>query len=158
MKALVLLLEGVDAKKVQTYIQSGNAVFESAEKNRSKLSGEIVAEVREHHGFEPHVLVMTVEGLEEAIDANPFPEAVHDPGKLHLGFLASVPKSPDMKKAGKPQEGQRAFRLIGSVSYLHAPEGVGRSRLAASAEKVLGGPMTDRNWRTACRLRDMASE
>ena len=158
MKALVSLLEGVDAKKVRTYIQSGNAVFESAEKIRSKLSGEIAAEVREHHGFEPHVLVMTVEALEEAIDANPFPEAVHDPGKLHLGFLASVPRSPDMKKLESLRKGSERFRLIGSVFYLHAPEGVGRSRLAASAEKVLGGPMTDRNWRTVCRFRDMASE
>lgn len=80
MKALVTLLEGVDAKNVRTYIQSGNAVFESAEKNRSKLSGEIAAEVREQHGIEPHVLVMAVEALEGAIDANPFTEPVHDPG------------------------------------------------------------------------------
>lgn len=63
-----------------------------------------------------------------------------------------------MKKLESLRKGSERFRLIGSVFYLHAPEGVGRSRLAASAEKALGGPMTDRNWRTVCRLRDMASK
>lgn len=157
MKALVSQLEGLGAKNIRTYIQSGNAVFESAEKNRSKLSGKIAAEVHKRHGFEPHVFVMSVEAFEEAIDKNPFPEAVDDPSKLHLGFLASVPKNPDMEKLESIRKDSERFRLLGSVFYLHAPEGVGRSRLAASAEKLLGVPMTVRNWRTVCKLRAMAS-
>jgi len=43
-------------------------------------------------------------------------------------------------------------------SYLHAPEGVGRSKLAASSEKLLGVPMTDRNWRTVCKVMEMAGK
>src|SRR5262245_43995429 len=37
------------------------------------------------------------------------------------------------------------FHLMDKVFYLHAPEGIGRSKLAANAEKLLGAPMTDRN-------------
>ncbi len=38
------------------------------------------------------------------------------------------------------------------------PGGVGRSKLAAGWEKLLGVPMTDRNWRTVGALREMAEE
>ncbi len=158
MKELVALLGDLGARDVKTYIQSGNAVFESTEKNRTRLSRVIAAEVRKRHGFEPHVLVIGVEALEEAVANNPFPEAVGDPAKLHLGFLASVPRNPSLEKLESFRKGNECFRLIGSVFYLYAPEGVGRSRLAANSEKLLGVPMTDRNWRTVCRLRDMATE
>jgi len=157
MKELVSLLENLRAKNVRTYIQSGNAVFESPEKDKSKLSRQIAAEVKKRHGFEPHVLVLNVGALEEAIANNPFPEAVDDPSKLHLGFLASVPKSPDMEKLESFRKDNERFRLIGSVFYLHAPEGVGRSKLAANSEKLLGVPMADRNWRTVCKLYAMVS-
>jgi uncharacterized protein (DUF1697 family) len=37
-----------------------------------------------------------------------------------------------------------------------APEGIGRSRLAARAESLLGVSATARNWRTVTRLLEMA--
>jgi uncharacterized protein (DUF1697 family) len=48
--------------------------------------------------------------------------------------------------------------LSDGVFYLHAPEGVGKSKLAASAEKFLGVPMTDRNWRTVCKVLELAED
>jgi uncharacterized protein (DUF1697 family) len=87
---------------------------------------------------------------------NPFPEAEAEPSTLHLGFLASTPKSPDLKKLASIKTETERFQLIEDVFYLHAPEGVGRSKLAASSEKLLGVSMTDRNWRTVCKLREMA--
>jgi len=89
---------------------------------------------------------------------NPFPEAETDPGSLHLGFLAFTPKSPDLKKLDCLKKERERFHLIERVFYLHAPEGVGRSKLAATAEKLLGVPMTDRNWRTMCKIRGLARE
>ena len=158
MKELVALLERLGAKNVRTYIQSGNAVLESAEQDKTSLSRAIAAEVKKRHGFEPRVLVLSVEALDKAIADNPFPEAVDDPSKLHLGFLASVPKSPDMEKLESIRKDNERFRLISSVFYLHAPEGVGRSKVAANSERLLGVPMTDRNWRTVCKLREMARD
>jgi uncharacterized protein (DUF1697 family) len=134
MRELVSIFESLGASDVRTYIQSGNVVFQSARKSVSSLAKRITAEVRDRYGFEPYILVMSLAKIETAIKKNPFPEAEADPRSLHLGFLASVPKKPDVKK----------------------PEGVGRSKLAASCEKLLGVPMTDRNWNTVCRLRDMA--
>jgi uncharacterized protein (DUF1697 family) len=93
--------------------------------------------------------------LKQAIKRNPFPEAEADPRSLHLGFLAYVPKKPDVKKLESLKKESGRFYLIEDIFCLHAPESVGRSKLAASSEKLLGVPMTDRNWNTVCRLRDM---
>lgn len=158
MKELVVLLEDIGAKNVRTFIQSGNAVFHSAEKNPSQLSKQLVAEIKKRHGFETRVLVLSREAINAAIARNPFPEAEADPSSLHLGFLASTPKNPDLEKLNSVKKASERFHLSENVFYLHAPEGVGKSKLAASTEKLLGVPMTDRNWRTVCKIRDLTGE
>ncbi len=156
MKELVAILEDLQSRNIKTYIQSGNAVFESRENNASRLSNNISSEIRKRRGFEPYVLLLGLEELEKAIAGNPFPEAEADPRTLHVGFLASVPKKPDLKTLESLKSGSERFRLIGRFFYLHAPEGIGRSRLAANAERLLGVSMTDRNWRTVYKLMEMA--
>ena len=158
MTGLVALLENIGAQKIKTYIQSGNAVFHSAEKSRSQLSQRLTAEIKKRYGFEPYTLILGLDAIEKAIAENPFPEAEADPRALHLGFLAFTPKSPDLKKLNALKKESERFHLSDSVFYLYAPEGVGRSKLAASNEKLLGVPMTDRNWRTVCKIREMARE
>ena len=145
MKEIVAILEDLGSQKVKTYIQSGNAVFVSPAKGTLQLSKMIRVEVKKRRGFEPHVLLLELEDIERAIRNNPFPEAETDPKTLHAGFLASTPEHPDLEKLESLKQGSERFRLVDRVFYLHAPEGIGRSRLAANAEKLLGVPMTDRN-------------
>jgi len=158
MRELVAVLEDLGARNVKTYIQSGNAVFVSLGKEASRLSNAISREIKKRRGFEPNVLLLELEDIERAIRKNPFPEAATDPKALHAGFLASRPEKPDLGKLESLKSDSERFHLNDRVFYLHAPEGIGRSKLAANAEKLLGVPMTDRNWRTVCKLRDMAKE
>ena len=156
MKELVSILEGLGVLNVRTYIQSGNAVFQSTKRNPSQISKKLAAEIMERRGFSPYVLILRFEALEKAIAENPFSDAETDPSNLHLGFLASTPTNPDLDKLSILKKESERFHLTDGVFYLHAPEGVGRSKLAASAEKLLGVPMTDRNWRTVCKVMEMA--
>ena len=156
MKELVAALDSIGARKVRTYIQSGNAICESAEKNLARLSKQLSTEINKRCGFEPHVHILTLDALSKAIAENPFPEAVADPSSVHLGFLASPPKSPNLEKLATLRKDSERFLLTERVFYLHAPEGVGRSKLAANSEKLLGVPMTDRNWKTVCKVKEMA--
>jgi len=158
MKELVVVLEGLGSRNVKTYIQSGNAVFESQEKDASRLEHKISLEIKRRRGFEPYVLLLELADIERAITENPFPEAETDPQALHVGFLASAPENPQLKTLESLKRNSERFHLSGNVFYLHAPEGVGRSKLAASAEKLLGVPLTDRNWRTVCKIWEMAKE
>lgn len=159
MKELVAMLGDLGARNVKTYIQSGNAVFAWKDKDTSQLSKRISAEIKKRRGFDPHVLLLELKDLEKVIQQNPFPaEAEADPKALHAGFLAAAPERPDLKTLESLKSDSERFRLIGRVFYLHAPEGVGRSKLAAKSERLLGVSMTDRNWRTVLTLWKMAQE
>ncbi len=158
MKELVKLLEKLGFSDVRTYIQSGNAVFRSKGQHASRLSDKISAEIRKIHGFSPHVLLLEKEEMHKIVASNPFPEAESDPKSLHLLFLTSEPESPDMKALEKIKKQSERFRLKGNVFYLHAPEGVGRSKLAMNAERLLGVPVTGRNWRTVTKIMEMVKE
>ena len=158
MKDLVAALESLGCQDVATYIQSGNAVFQSKETDISLLSDRIKAAIKESHGFEPMVLLLGSEELERTIHSNPFPEAESEPRTLHVYFLASSPRHPDLDGLREIRGDRERFALDDGVFYLHAPEGIGRSKLAANAEKLLGIPTTARNWRTVRKLMEMADQ
>jgi uncharacterized protein (DUF1697 family) len=94
--------------------------------------------------------------LEGAVRSNPFPEAESDPSTLHLYFLAASPENPDLEGLEEIKDDRERFFLGDDVFYLHAPDGVGRSKLAANAERLLGVPATARNWRTVRKVMEMA--
>ena len=154
MKELVEVLERLGCSNVKTYIQSGNVVFR-ATSTATRLGKEISAEIARRRGFKPHVLVLTRADFEQAIENNPFPVDDLNPKALHLGFLDSVPPAPDLRVLEDLRVPSERFELIGRVFYLLAPDGVGRSKLAAKNEKALGVSMTDRNWNTVCTIMSM---
>ena len=157
MKALVRELESLGLENVKTYIQSGNAVFQSSRKISARLGARIAAKVAKSHGFKPHVLILSADQLEDAIESNPFPDAEAEPKTLHFFFLASAPAAPDVESLNRAKSPSERFHLTDGVFYLHTPNGMGRSKLAACAEKSLGVPVTARNWRTVLKLREMAA-
>ena len=158
MKDLVAVLENMGCRRVHTYIQSGNAVFDSPEPHPATLSHQIKAEIERRFGFAPFILLLSPAEIEAAVRNNPFPDAEVDPSHLHLAFLASAPSNPDLDRLESLRAGSERFRLLGRVFYLHAPDGYGNSKLAAASERVLGVSATDRNWTTVVRLRAMAAE
>ena len=158
MKELVAQLEDIGLRNVRTYIQSGNAVFQSEEEEASLLSNKIRAAIRNRRGFEPQVLLLEPEEIEKAVESNPFPEAESEPKTLHAYFLASMPKNPDLDALEGIKSERERFVLKDGIFYLHAPDGIGRSKLAANAEKLLGVSATARNWRTVRKLMEMAKQ
>jgi uncharacterized protein (DUF1697 family) len=158
MKELVAMLESIGAQNVKTYVQSGNAVFQSEETSAPTLSNTISITIKKRRGFEPQVLLLELEELQKAVESNPFPEAESEPKTLHVHFLASVPQNPDFDALESIKTERERFVLKDSVFYLHAPDGIGRSKLAANTEKLLGVSMTSRNWRTVCKVIAMAKE
>lgn len=156
MKQLVAILDDLGCSHAKTYIQSGNVVFRSHERDASALAEAISREIECKRGFRPQVLLMTRKEIESAIAANPFPEAVDAPTSLHLFFLADKAGGPDMDGLEKLRAESERFALTRKVFYLHAPNGIGRSKLAAGAERLIGVPVTARNWRSIQKIVDMA--
>lgn len=157
MKDLVALLEALGAQGVRTYIQSGNAVFRHRDPS-TKLVKRVRAAIHKSHGFDPHVLLTDLSSLERAAAANPFPEGESDPKSLHLFFLSGKPKKPNMDALEELRAPRERFHLGALAFYLHAPDGIARSKLAARAEKALGVPVTARNWRTVGKVIELAKQ
>jgi uncharacterized protein (DUF1697 family) len=156
MKDLVASLSKLGYENVQSYIQSGNVVFRSAEKSAQKLASQIAATVKKTNGFEPKIFVLSAKSLATAIAANPYKKAERNHKSLHLYFLAEPAKHAKLAELDKLKSGDEAFSLKESVFYLHAPDGIGKSKLAERVERLLGVATTARNWRTVCTLLAMA--
>jgi uncharacterized protein (DUF1697 family) len=156
MKELVAVLEGLGLKNVRTYIQSGNVVFQTTADKKQKLAQDIGAAIGQSHQFVPRVLVLTVQEFQNALESNPYPEGENEPKSLHLFFLESSPAKPDLEKLDSLQSGSERFKLVGTVFYLHTPDGFGPSKLASNVEKALGVTVTARNWRSASAILALA--
>lgn len=148
-------LEAAGCSDVRSYIQSGNVVLGSSLRSAKAVSALLADVVEEHHGFRPEVLALKAADLHRALEANPFPEAADEPKTVHLNFLERVPRRPDLQAIERLQAPSESWRLIGRVFYLHAPDGIGRSKLAAAAERHLGEVATGRNLRTCLALVDL---
>lgn len=158
MQALRSLLEALGLENVKSYIQSGNVVFQSERIDRAALSQEISAAIEKDHGFAPAILLLEQAELDAAMAANPFPQAVDEPKSLHLFFLEPAPKDPDLTALDELKKDTEDFALIDKVFYLHAPEGIGRSKLAERFGRGWKIDITARNWRTVCKLKEMVEE
>ena len=152
MKALTVLLEKIGCIGVKTYIQSGNVIFQS-EQSRKALSEAITQAIATEHGFDVPVLLLKAEELEAAAAQCPFP--TEDGKALHAYFMANIPPQPDLETLTGLKIASEDFQLLGKVFYLYAPDGIGRSKLAAKAEKCLGVAATARNWNTVQKLLGM---
>jgi len=154
MQTLRDILAALGCENVATYIQSGNAVFSSDIESR-QLAGRISAEVNSCAGFEPFVLVLPGREFAAVAKANPFLDTSADSKSLHVWFLAEEASSADLGRMRAEQAKNERFHLSDRALYLHAPDGIGRSKLASNVEKCLGVPATARNWRTVSRIAEM---
>ena len=156
MQALRNILDALGCEDVKTYIQSGNAVFRSDD-YRESLSLDIKSAVDQAFGFAPHVHVLTIEEFQSIIAANPFPEVVATAKLLHVWFLTEAAKNPDLEALDSFRAKTERFDLHANAFYLHAPDGIGRSKLAAKVDKCLGVVTTARNWRTVDKIAEQAA-
>jgi uncharacterized protein (DUF1697 family) len=152
MKDLASDLEDIGCTSVKTYIQSGNVVFENSKAKPSRLAELIGQTILDRHGFQPKVLLLSANDLEKAVTQNPFPGATAEPKSLHLFFLSQQPDPARFEALEAIRANNEAYLVKGNILYLHAPPGVGNSKLAARLEARLKVDATARNWRTVNKL------
>ncbi len=155
MASLRSLLEALGLEDVETYIQSGNVVFSAPKRGASKIGERITSAIAGEHGFAPQVMVVSGERFLAAVEANPFPEGMDAPKSLHLFFCEAAPKGADIAKLDAAKKPNERYAIDGDVFYLHAPDGIGRSKLAGLVERALGVKTTARNGATVAKLVEM---
>jgi uncharacterized protein (DUF1697 family) len=111
-------------QQVQTYIQSGNLVFQSSQALEN-LKALLESALGEKLARPVQVLLRTVEELVEVLRHNPFPGA--RPDQVLVLFL-DQPGDPQALQGLRTDQGEQ-FSLSGRHLYLHFPNGQGKSRL-----------------------------
>ncbi|MEU2425637.1 DUF1697 domain-containing protein [Streptomyces sp. NPDC007851] len=155
MAELRELLTGLGYESVQTYLQSGQAVFASGHGDAESLAAELAKAIEERFGFSVDVLVRDHAYLKAVAEACPFPAAELEARQLHVTYFSgpvAAERYADIDPAVHlPEE----FRLGDRALYLYAPDGLGRSKLAEalSRSRVNKGLIaTTRNWNTVLKL------
>lgn len=160
MKELKALYENAGYKNVQTYIQSGNVVFQSSKKSTIAIAKEQEQMIAQQYGFDVSVIVITPDELEKVITANPFiKEPGFEEGKMYVCFLADKPDPEKMDKIKDLQYNEDRFIIDGKTIYLFIPGGFGNTKLNNNFfEAKLKLTATTRNWNTVNKLLTIAKQ
>lgn len=140
----------------QTYIQSGNVVFD-ADEAEQPLRERIEQQIAATFGFPVVVALRTHDELARVIMACPFAQDTLAEGeRLYVALLAETPASVGIERMLASKIEPDEFRVLGREVYLLYRQNMRESQLTNNLlESRLGVPATSRNWRTLTTLAAM---
>ena len=160
MEALKTLYTSVGLEDARTYVQSGNVLFKTGERNLVSLADKIVAGIETQFSVPTQAILRTRAELKKVVNNNPFagrPE-IH-PSKLLIVFTAADP-APEIRSQIlainiEPEE----LRFQGRELYIYFPNGMARPKLSIPRiERMLHTPCTGRNWNSVTKMLEMAEQ
>jgi uncharacterized protein (DUF1697 family) len=159
MEALRALYASLGLRDAQTYVQSGNAVFQTKEQNLAKLAKRIEDAIEKQFGFRPEVVLRRGSEVKEALAKNPFAKRQDlDPSRILINFLVKAPSAAARDAILRLKFGAEEVQIDGREMYLYSPEGFGQSKLWPAIGKALKNSGTGRNLNTVAKLVEMAEK
>ena len=138
--------------QVRSYIASGNLIF-AADGDAPGLAATLQARIAAQFGFDVPVLVLSAPALGQLLQACPF---AGQAGNQVLGYLCLAPPQCDHAGIDALRAGAEQVAVTDRTVWLHAPGGIGQSKLAAKLEKLIGVPSTARNLNTLTKVAELA--
>jgi uncharacterized protein (DUF1697 family) len=132
---------------VQTYIASGNVVFDS-DAAPARLKAALEARLQDDTGRPVGVIIRSAPEMQAVLTANPFPDAA--PSRTVVIFLDEPPPRDALTRATGQQD--EAMKLGEREIFVHYAKGIGRSKLKIPAASA----GTARNMNTVSKLTTMA--
>jgi uncharacterized protein (DUF1697 family) len=152
------MLEKIGCTEVETYVQSGNAVFRT-ELAAADLTDAVERRIEQYMGRPVATTLRTQRQLKAIVENNPFLRVATNPAYLCVTFLSSAPTKPEVAPLHAVDFDPELFEVAGKHNYTWHPSGQGRSPLAAALGKLkLRGAVTTRNWNTVLKLLEMLGE
>jgi uncharacterized protein (DUF1697 family) len=160
MDALRALYESMKLREAQTYVQSGNVIFRTDERDIARLAKRIEDGIERKLRFRTDVILRTATEMREVVARNPFAKRRGiEPSKLLVSFLASDPGEEAREKVRQMKCDPEELRIEEREMYIYFPNGIGRSKLSLGAlEKTLKTPGTGRNWNSVTKMLEMAEK
>lgn len=158
MADLKELMGNLGFQNIQTYIQSGNLIFNVNDKLENKeITQEIERAILKKFDFEVPVIVLSAEEIENAVANNPYYKAGADINKLHLTFLNEVPNKDKQEIAESFDYTPDQFEIIGRNAFIYCEDSYHKSKLTNDFfEKKLKVKATTRNWKTVLKLWELS--
>ena len=148
----------IGLQNVNTYIQSGNIVFQSS-KTKEELINAIQDKIKQAYKFEVPVQIINKEELQQIIQQNPFLKENSDIKFLHITFLTDKPTKEYIEQIKDSQYKEDTFIITEKVVYIYCPGGYGKTKFNNTFfEKKLKVSATTRNWKTSLKLVEMINK
>ncbi|WP_100616151.1 DUF1697 domain-containing protein [Confluentibacter citreus] len=156
MATLRELLTTSGLTQVQTYIQSGNVIFQSSEK-ATQLEETIKKSILGYFGFEVSVIVKTPDELQTILNDCPFPK-----DKKEHSFFVMLNKIPDAQLVSDALQiayENEEIIIKKDALYFYCSTGYGQSKFNMNTfERKLKVIGTSRNYNTMLKLLSLSAE
>lgn len=150
-----IVAESIGLPKVESFIASGNVMFESSTRNAKTLEKNIAAQLEKTLGYEVAAFIRTAAELREIAAYEPFadPKVKADGALLYIGFLAD-PLGPAAKRiVASFKTDVDDFRVNQREIYWQCRIRSSESEFSlARLEKALGRQATFRNSTTVRKI------
>lgn len=154
------LLSANDFKNVQTYIQSGNILFENSTQTIADLENKMMSLIQKKYGFEVKVVIKTATEIKKI--TREIPNIVLQDFPLNHVFamlLDAAPEKENVEKLLNQDFSPDIIAIQNDVLYLACPNGASKTKLTNNfIERQLKVSGTTRNYKTMQKLVEMTSE
>jgi len=148
----------LNLNNVQSVLQSGNVVFDTASTDRDDIANTIEQAIESTYGFPSNILLRTLPEWEQIV-TNPLftEEQREDPRKLLVLFLRDDVETAQIDALKDTIPGREIIYHRGRELYIVYPDGMGRSKLDNKfIERRVNTTTTGRNWNTVNKLLTLA--
>ena len=157
MEELRSICTSLRLRNPQTYIQSGNVVFDAPARDVAKLADRLESAIEKQLGFRPKVILRTAEDLRKIVGRAPFAKRPDfNPAKLAVFFFTDAPAPEVRTKVLAIKVGPEELQSEGRELFIYFPDGIGHSKLPPVLDRTMKIPATARNWNTVNKLLKMA--
>ncbi|MBI5434983.1 MAG: DUF1697 domain-containing protein [Planctomycetes bacterium] len=158
MADLRALVEKLGGKNVRTLLNSGNVVFDAADKASAGFGARLERALDAELGVASRVTVLTATELERIVAKNPLASSTRDPSKFLVAFFAAEPEratlAPLLARDWKPDALARGPNAL----YLWCSKGVLDSAVSIAVNRAFRDAFTARNWATVLKLQALAAD
>jgi uncharacterized protein (DUF1697 family) len=161
MTDLSTLFKEIGFTDAETYIQSGNIIFNDPGRlSEAELTVKIEEAIRKEFKYNIPVINRTTKELRTIISHNPFAEEENfDPEKLAVIFLYEKPSESQIGKVKGINYPPDKFIVAGKEIYIYCPNGFGKSKIYTGFfENKMKTTGTGRNWKTINALIHIAEK
>ncbi|MEM7342737.1 MAG: DUF1697 domain-containing protein [Chloroflexota bacterium] len=155
MADLRTIFEALEVETVETFIASGNVIFDAPEQDTATLEATIEAHLQENLGYTVDTFIRSTAALADIAQKQPFGEITLESGgnTLYVAFLANPVSTEGQAALSAYQNEVDSFQIDGLEAYWLCRKKVGDTRFTGGTlEKAIGAPATLRNWNTVQRL------